>query len=149
MSCLQQASQMRLEKFQLFVNDASVFVRYFGGAIATSAPHIYLSALPFAPTGSLISAHYSSSFPQVLHVEHGQLSDWPSLELMISNNGSAVYSIALSPDGLHIVSGSQDGTICVWNITTGERVAGPFSGHRGPVWSVCYDRGPGLAGPST
>jgi len=64
----QCASQTELEAFKLFVTDLSKFVRYFGGAIAKSAPHVYLSALPFAPTGSLVSANYSSSFPRILHV---------------------------------------------------------------------------------
>jgi WD40 repeat protein len=106
--------------------------------MAKSAPHIYLSALPFAPTCSVVSSHYSSSFPQILHVEHGQLSHWPSLEMMISNVGSAVCCIAVSPDGQHIVSGSDDKTICVWNATTGEMVAGPFTGHTDWVNSVAF-----------
>ena len=41
----------------------------------------------------------------------------------------AVYSVAYSPDGSHIVSGSQDNTIRVWNPTTCQCVAGPFWGH--------------------
>ena len=73
----------------LFIDDASVFVRYFGKAMAKSAPHIYLSALPFAPTCSLVSAHYSSSFPRILHLECGRLSHWPSSEMVI-NVGSEV-----------------------------------------------------------
>src|ERR1700761_698606 len=121
----------------MFVNDASVFIRYFQGAIATSAPHIYLSALPFAPASSLISASYSSLFPQILHFECGQLSHWPSLELMITVK-SKVYSIALSPDGQHIVSGSEDGKICVWDTLTGEAVVGPFTGHNTIIWSVAF-----------
>ena len=85
--------------------------------MAKSAPHIYLSALPFAPTRSLISAHYSSSFPGMLRMERGRLSHWPSSELVISDVGASVNSVALSPDGQRIVLGSDDGTIRVWDAT--------------------------------
>ena len=44
---------------QELVNDGSAFVQYFGMIMAKSAPHIYLSALPFAPTASLIAGKYS------------------------------------------------------------------------------------------
>jgi len=49
-----------------------------------------------------------------------------------------VNSVAFSPDGHHVVSGSYDRTIRVWNATTGETVTGPFTGHRGSVWSVAF-----------
>jgi WD40 repeat protein len=104
--------------------------------MATSAPHVYLSALPFAPTCSLVSTHYSTSFSRILHVERGQLSHWPSSEMAISNFEAVVLSVAFSRDGRYIVSGSGDQTIRVWNATTGETVAGPFTGHTDSVRSV-------------
>src|SRR6202521_4742642 len=107
-------------------------------AIAKSAPHIYISALPFAPTRSVVSTHYSASFPRIIHMERGQLSHWPSLEMVISNFGSGVSSVAFSADGQHIVSGSYDGSIRVWNAKTGETAAGPFTGQTGPVNSVDF-----------
>jgi WD40 repeat protein len=48
----------------------------------------------------------------------------------------SVRSVAFSPDGQHIVSGSDDETICVWNATTGEIVAGPFTGHTDSVCGI-------------
>ena len=122
---MQEVSPVELEGFRSFINDASLFVRYFGMAMAKSAPHVYISALPFAPMNSLVSAKYSSSFPHTLQVEQGQLSHWPSSEMVISV-GSAVLSIALSSDGQRIISGLSNNTVCVWNATTGEIEAGPF-----------------------
>src|SRR6266702_4776926 len=76
------------------------------------------------------------SFPRMLHVERGSLSHWPSSEMVITNVGG--YPIALSPDGQRIVSGSSDGTIRVWNATTGETMAGPFTGHAHSVLSISF-----------
>src|ERR1700677_5117128 len=107
-----------LEGFKSLITDASMFVWYFGMVIAKSAPHVYLSALPFAPMDSPVSALYSSSFPHTLHVQHGQLAHWPTSEMMVSNVGGHVLSIVLSPDGQWIISGLDDHTICVRDTTT-------------------------------
>ena len=47
-------------------------------------------------------------------------------------------SVAFSPDGQHIVSGSFDQTIYVWSVMTGQMVAGPFRGHSDVVSSVAF-----------
>ena len=49
-----------------------------------------------------------------------------------------VTSVAYSPDGNQIVSGSWDKTIRVWTATTGQCVEGAFQGDTGPVTSVAY-----------
>ena len=58
-------SWRELEEFRSFVDDAAVFVRHFGMPMAKSAPHIYLSALAFAPTCSLVSTHYATLFSRL------------------------------------------------------------------------------------
>ncbi|KAG5730112.1 hypothetical protein E4T56_gene1876, partial [Termitomyces sp. T112] len=48
-----------------------------------------------------------------------------------------VISVAFSPDGTHIVSGSWDNTICVWDSSTGTELL-HLIGHTSPVSSVAF-----------
>jgi WD40 repeat protein len=127
-----------LKNLLAFVHDAAEFVRYFGIAVTRSAPHIYVSALPFAPSSSLILKQYHPLFPRTLSLEYGRLFHWPALKMTIGSHDGLVSSIAFSPDGRRIASGSHDNTIRVWDAAIGEAVAGPFIGHTGPVNSVAF-----------
>jgi len=49
-----------------------------------------------------------------------------------------VRSVAYSPDGQHIISGSEDSTIRIWDAETGAPVGNPLEGHIGLVESVAY-----------
>jgi WD40 repeat protein len=49
----------------------------------------------------------------------------------------SVYSIAISPDGETIASGSDDNTIKLWNLKTGE-FNNTLSGHSSSVYSVAF-----------
>ena len=51
---------------------------------------------------------------------------------------TSVWSVAFSPDGGRVVSGSADETITIWDILIGGTVAGPLEGHTGSVWSVAF-----------
>ena len=126
-----------LKTFQELVNDGSTFLRYFGMTIAKSAPHIYISALPFVPTSSYIFWFYSQMFPNTLRVERGQLTNWPAMEMEIYA-GEEITSVAFSQDGQWIISGLRDDTICVWNATTGMMEGDPLTGHTDWVESVAF-----------
>lgn len=52
--------------------------------------------------------------------------------LTLSGHGSDVVSVAFSPDGKRILSGSLDGTLKIWNAGTGEETT-TLRGHKGPV----------------
>ena len=54
---------------------------------------------------------------------------------MFKGHAGAVWSVAFSPDGKWVVSGSNDSTLKLWNAATGALVH-TFGGHAGPVYSV-------------
>ena len=49
---------------------------------------------------------------------------------------NTVRSVAFSPDGKHIVSGSWDNTICIWDAETGKQVGDAFQGYTDSARSV-------------
>jgi len=123
-----------------FVNDAIKFIAVFGPPISQSTPHIYLSALPFAPKNSLVAKHYMPLFPKVLHLKTGKADQWPPIIDVFEGHTNSVNSIAFSQDGKRIVSGSYDQTIRVWDAETGEVVVGPLEGHTNSVKSVAFSQ---------
>ncbi|TFK52691.1 hypothetical protein OE88DRAFT_1807559, partial [Heliocybe sulcata] len=76
-----------------FSRDAARFILYFGAPIATSAPHIYLSSLPFSPRASLVARHYLSHLACSLTVELGPLETWPQMIMQISGHKDHVSCI--------------------------------------------------------
>jgi len=56
----------------------------------------------------------------------------------LEGHTGSVLSVAYSPDGRHIISGSLDNTIQIWNAETSSVVGRPLEGHTGSVWSVAY-----------
>jgi WD40 repeat protein len=49
-----------------------------------------------------------------------------------------VLSVAFSPDGKHIVSGSYDNTVRVWDAESGQAIGEPLQGHSNSVLSVAF-----------
>ncbi|MCP4372529.1 MAG: hypothetical protein GY797_31150, partial [Deltaproteobacteria bacterium] len=51
--------------------------------------------------------------------------------------GSGVRSVAFSPDGKFLASGSYDNTVRLWEVSTGEQLR-ELTGHSDSVWSVAF-----------
>ena len=110
----------------------------FAPVIRECTPHIYLSAMPQTPSSSPLCKLWTEHLEKHGSVTSGHPSNWPADVYTLQGHINAVSSVAYSPDGRHIVSGSWDNTIRVWNATTGQCVAGPFQGHTREVNSVAY-----------
>ncbi|KIM24764.1 hypothetical protein M408DRAFT_49255, partial [Serendipita vermifera MAFF 305830] len=118
--------------------DMQKFLAAFAGVISQSAPHIYISALPFAPRCLSVSKQYLKHYPQTLVVRNGGYDRWPAIQTVCTGHEDVVCSVAFSPDGSRIVSGSGDHTIRVWDAETSETILGPLQGHKSPVNSVSF-----------
>jgi WD40 repeat protein len=65
----------------------------------------------------------------------------------LEGHNGAVRSVACSPDGRRIISGSSDNTIRIWDAETGAAVGEPLEGHNGWVWSVACSPTGGASSP--
>ncbi|KIJ46245.1 hypothetical protein M422DRAFT_250289, partial [Sphaerobolus stellatus SS14] len=111
------------------LHDADKFLHYFGTAITYSAPHIYISALPFTPKCSPLAQTYGSRFEGGISLLKGQLPLWPTELARLTGHRGSINCIAFSHDGKRIVSGSRDKTIRIWDAETGQNVGDPLTGH--------------------
>ncbi|KAK7005535.1 WD40 repeat-like protein [Favolaschia claudopus] len=129
----QRYAQGKSDWVETFLDDGKKFVAVFGPAIAQSAAHIYISAVALAPRLSAIRQHYVAWFPRLLRYNVPQT--WTSLEKTLSHN-TFVWSVAFSPDGHRIVSGSSDKMVRIWDAATGTLVGGLLRGHNASVSCV-------------
>jgi WD40 repeat protein len=57
---------------------------------------------------------------------------------VLSGHESSILSVAYSPDGRWLTSGSGDRTLRVWDTQNLEAAPRVLSGHESSVWSVAY-----------
>ncbi|KAG8793290.1 hypothetical protein FRC12_003231 [Ceratobasidium sp. 428] len=126
-----------MQDCQVVANDAYRFVLSFYDAISRSTPHLYLSALPFAPSTSDIAQRLRGFFPKLLTVVEGVEQAWTPCLRSISLS-SAVMSTSYSPDGRRIISGDESGGVNVWDAETGEAMLERLTGHSESVNSVAF-----------
>src|SRR6202000_647584 len=121
-----------------FTTDVKRFISLFWAAITQSTPHLYVSALAFAPVESEVHIRFHSQFPEVLSIITGQMEKWPATLGVLEGHTSRVLSVAFSPDGKHIVSGSYDCTVHLWDAESGAPLGQPLRGHIDSVTSVAF-----------
>ncbi|KAL5636343.1 hypothetical protein ACGC1H_004978 [Rhizoctonia solani] len=120
-----------------WANDARRFILSFYDPITTSTPHLYLSALAFAPRNCLTAVRMRPHFPNIITVAQGGDSDWhPCVKATIHPH--AIQALSISPDEKQIVVGYPDGSLAIWDYQTGACVSPPRVGHRDVVTCVVY-----------
>ena len=101
----------------------------------------YLGDSDIAPSRSQLglqgSILASSSPLEKVEDNLGLLRNNNQLITTFTGHSSIVYSVAFSPDGTKVVSGSYDNTVKVWEADTGNLIT-TFTGHSDNVESVAF-----------
>ncbi|KAF5370245.1 hypothetical protein D9757_012009 [Collybiopsis confluens] len=114
------------------------FGHIFGRMMTESTPHLYISGITFLPTTSLLRQIFVKQFESPANFLQGHQAIWPALEVSLSGHKDEVTSVAFSPDGTRIVSGSKDKLVRIWNAENGTAVGKPLKGHTSYVSCVAF-----------
>ncbi|KIJ52229.1 hypothetical protein M422DRAFT_776348 [Sphaerobolus stellatus SS14] len=128
--------QIEKPRNAVIVRDTLRFIRTAGPIIEGATPHIYLSAMPFIPSDSVLRELFLPHCNQSAQVLEGLEKGWPYLEQTIILK-SSVRCVTFSPDGRWIASASGN-HIHIWDVGVGKLVAGPFQGHSHWVISIAF-----------
>src|SRR5258705_6216003 len=126
------------QNLSTFLQDVNHFVVVFREVIELSAPHIYLSALPSFHKTSKIAEVFMAKYPSTIKVTARGIQHRRTPVLELRGHLASATCVCVSADGTHIVSGSTDRTIRIWEARTGEEVVEPLKGHTGWVQSVAF-----------
>ena len=133
-----QLSKKKVQhKFLNAVVDARRFIMENFDLVSHHPHETYSSALVWLPEKSCIRTKYGDKRKNVWKVAIGMRNAWDACEQVLWGHSDWVHSAIFSPDGSHVVSGSMDNTVRIWNVATGESKA-ELRGHSGGVNSVIF-----------
>lgn len=78
---------------------------------------------------------YTHGVSEPYYGKYSSENSQPYLQQTLVGHTQEVQSVAFSPDGQTLASGSTDGTVKLWNVNTGKAFRTLF-GHTDSVWSV-------------
>ncbi|KAF9509840.1 hypothetical protein BS47DRAFT_113675 [Hydnum rufescens UP504] len=125
------------ETLTTILADARRFVLANGDLIRGSALQVYHSALAFTPYDTELYKTYSKDVKSCIRVLQGVEAQWPQTLSTLIGHSAAVLSVAFSPDGLRLISGSDDCTLRLWDAISGVHLA-TLEGHTASVASVVF-----------
>ncbi|KAH6714438.1 WD40-repeat-containing domain protein [Leptodontidium sp. MPI-SDFR-AT-0119] len=110
-----------------FLHDARRFTISNLSIIEQAPLQAYCSALLFAPEKSIVRKAFESYIPLWIQTKPRVKTNWNAMLQILEGHTDGVTSVAFSPNGKQIVSGSRDTTVRRWD-----------AGHTDEVTSVAF-----------
>src|SRR5882762_8723380 len=101
------------------LSDCARMTREFYPTISVACLQIHYHVIPFLPLKSRLSQLYGQKQRAGIRVKEGWEQTWHPCVRVLEGLTHNCRCIAFSPDGERLVSGSEDCTLRLWDISTG------------------------------
>ncbi|KAI8710415.1 NACHT domain-containing protein [Fusarium sp. LHS14.1] len=119
------------------LRDAHRFILSHKRAIEIAPLQVYVSALVFSPTRSVIRELFEKEEPEWIALKPSMELDWNMCIQTLESHDGPVWSVVFSADGQRLASSSDDRTVKIWDTATGACLQ-TLKGHSSGVTSVVF-----------
>ncbi|GAB7336907.1 hypothetical protein MBLNU13_g01183t2 [Cladosporium sp. NU13] len=113
----------RCQVIRNLVHDCKRFLMYARSGIEQAPLQTYVSAVLFTPSRSVVRKIVGDTkLVSCVGRSSPMLEHWSALLLTLEGHLERVTTVQFSPDGSKLASGSEDGDVIVWDLTTGAKL---------------------------